>query len=250
MLRTLALGLFASALAFGEPALVIPHVADGGGWRSTVAIFNGFSANISRVQINFRGDDGIKTPFSITNYGTVSSLELDLMPESSVYLETSGVSPTARMGWVEVVQLAGTPPVRGFAVFRQTVPGRPDFEAVSMGIKPAGTMTFPFDNTNGFVTSFAVVNLSQGSCTLGVAPLFDEFGTKLAAEHKLIGNLLANGHMAFVSTDRMPELTNKRGYLTFIPEVSCGVGGFAVLGLRFNPSGPFTNLLPLSMATP
>jgi hypothetical protein len=251
-MKVLAAGTFllpASLLA-QQPPLAIPQIADGGGWKSTVVIFNSFSLNPARISVIFRGNDGARVPFPIDSYGVVSSLDLELMPQSSLYLQTSGTSPAVQSGWVEVDQIAGDAPVKGFAIFRQSVAGRPDFEAVSQGMRPAGSMTFPFDNTNGFVTSFAVVNFSSSACTVAVSPIYDEWGNPLSATAKLIGSITPNGHAAFIATDKIPEIANKRGYLTFTPLLSCGSAGMAMLGLRFNSSGPFTNLQPLSVSTP
>lgn len=250
MKKLLALASFSAALAFGQSSLIIPHIAAGGSWKTTIAVFNTFSTGITRVSVIFRGDDGQKVVVSVNGYGNVSSVEFDMMPHSSVYLETLGTRPEVQVGWVEVVQLTGTTPVRGFAVFRQTVPGRPDFEAVSPGMRAAGEMTFPFDNTSGFANGFAIVNLAAGTCTVGVTAIFDETGRSLIGEPRMIGTLYGNGHVSFVATDKIPELADRRGYVTFKPLIACGDGGMAMLALRFNPVGPFTNMLPLNLTAP
>jgi hypothetical protein len=149
-------------------------------------------------------------------------------------------------GWVEILQISGSTPVRAYAVFRQSVPGRPDFEAVSVGMRAAASMIFPFDNRTGFATTFALVNLGLSYCAVGISPIFDEEGTSLVSQPKVAANVPANGHAAFVAADRIPELAGKRGYLKFYPMFGC-TGGIAVLGLRFNPNGPFTNMLPLGV---
>jgi hypothetical protein len=249
MKRLLAVACLSASLAFGQ-SLVIPHIAAGGSWKTTVAVFNTFSTDITKVSVIFRGDDGTKILVAVTGRGNVSSVDLDLLPQSSVYLEVLGTRPEVQVGWVEVVQLTGTQPVRGFAVFRQTAPGRPDFEAVSPGMRAASEMTFPFDNTNGLVTGFGVVNLAAGACTVGVTAVFDETGKSLTTDPRLIGTLYGNGHVSFVATDKIPELADRRGYVTFKPLIACGDGGMAMVGLRFNPLGPFTNLLPLALIAP
>jgi len=233
---------------FGQPSLIIPHIADGGSWQSTVAVFNSFSVDPARVSIAFRGDDGGLLTLPIKNFGAISSLELELPSQGAVFLETSATNANAQTGWAEVTQLTGNTPVRGYAVFRQRVAGRPDFEAVSMGLRAADSLTFPFDNTSGFVTSFAVVNVAVAACGVSVSAIFDEFGNSLTARPKLIGNLVSHGHVAFVSTDKIPELVNRRGYLTVNSDPLLGCTALAALALRFNPSGPFTNLLPLRMS--
>lgn len=249
MKKVLALTFLFYAVAFSQSPspLVIPHIADGGGWKTSIAIYNGFSNDIARISVIFRNNDGQRILVPVSNYGMVSSIDLEMMPESSVYLETLGTGADVQTGWVEVDQLTSTTPIRGFAVFRQIVPGRPNFEAVSIGMRAAQIMTFPFDNTNGLVTGFAAVNLGPGTCTVAVSSIFDEKGSALLRDPRLVGTLQTNGHMSFVGTDRIPELVGRRGYLTFQPRIDCGTGGMAMLGLRFTPDGPFTNLLPLNV---
>jgi hypothetical protein len=232
-----------AALAETSP-LALPQFADGGGWRSSLVIVNTFGVDSAHIVINFRGQDGRRVVVPLEGYGAISSLDVHVPIQSSLYLETTGTSPVAQSGWVEIQQKEGSNPVRAYAVFRQSVPGRPDYEAVSVGMRAAAGMTFPFDNTAGFVTSYSLVNFGLSDCTVGVSPIYDEGGTALASRPRVAANVAANGHIAFVSTDRMPELAGKRGYLKFFPMFGCS-GGIGALGLRFNPNGPFTNLLPL-----
>ncbi len=251
MLRSLVLTLFVVGLPAGAETspLALSHFADGGGWKSQIAVFNTFGVDFAHVVIQFRGSEGQKVAVPLGQYGTVSSLDVELGTQRSLFLETSGTGPEVQTGWVEIIQISGSTPVRAYAVFRQTVPGRPDYEAVAAGMRAAASITFPFDNTEGLVTGFAVVNLGVSGCTVGVFPIFDEAGNSLASQPKVAGNLGASGHTAFVATDRIPELAGKRGYLKLFPLFGCS-GGIAALGLRFNPTGPFTNLQPLSAETP
>jgi hypothetical protein len=249
MIRVSALFLLVTALAGAESPLAVPHIADGGGWRSTIAIFNGFSSEAAQVNVKFRSDSGVLQDVSVLNYGVVRSLDLELAPNTSIYLETAGVRAGVQVGWAEINQSSGNIPVRAFAVFRQTIPGRPDYEAVATGMRASNGLTFPFDNTGGLTTSFAIANLANSACTVGVSPIRDESGRLLADGPKNVVGLLGSGHAAFISTDLLPETAGKRGYLQFYP-AGCGAGGLAMVGLRFNPSGPFTNLQPLSVESP
>jgi hypothetical protein len=236
-----------AATAPAESSLVVPQFADGGGWRSSLAVFNTFGVDAARLVLNFRGREGQKVPVPLERYGAVDSLEVELPIQSSLFLETTGTSPVAQSGWVEILQRSGSTPVRAYVVFRQSAPGRPDFEAVAVGMQAAASMTFPFDNTTGFATTFAVVNTGLSFCTVGISPIYDETGTPLTSQPQVAASVGANGHAAFVSTDRIPELAGRRGYLKIYRMFGCTGGGIAALGLRFNPNGPFTNLLPLGV---
>jgi hypothetical protein len=250
MTRAAVLTLLASTLAFAETPLSIPHIADGGGWRTTVSIFNLFAPDPARIIVKFRADNGTLMDVPILDYGLVRSLELQLSADTSVYLETAGTPPNVRVGSVEITQLSGSSPVRAFAVFRQSVPGRPDYEAFSLGMRAAAGITFPFDNTGGFTTSFAASSLATSNCSVSVSPMRDESGISLAPAPRAVFNLLPGGHTSFIATDLMPELAGRRGYLQFYPSFGCGSGGIAMIGLQFNSSGPFTNLVPLTATSP
>jgi hypothetical protein len=51
-------------------------------------------------------------------------------------------------------------------------------------------------------------------------------------------SLPGNGHASFALIDRLPSTAGKRGIIQF-QNLS---GGIAGLGLRFSPSGPFTDV--------
>ncbi len=85
MKKVLTLTLLFCAVAFAQsvPApLVIPHIADGGGWKTSIAIYNGFSTEIARITVIFRNNDGQRVLVPVGNYGMVSSIDLEMMPES------------------------------------------------------------------------------------------------------------------------------------------------------------------------
>ncbi len=239
----------AAALAAEISPLAIPQFADGGGWKSTMAVFNTFGVDAARLRINFRNREGQIVPVPLEGYGPTGSLEVELPTQRSLFLTSTGAAAVTQSGWVEIVQLSGSTPVRAYVVFRQVVPGRPDFEAFAVGMRAAAGMTFPFDNTDGLVTSFAVVNLGVSDCAIGVSPIIDEAGNSLSTPGRVAANVAPNGHAAFVSTDRLPEIAGKRGYLKFYPAFGC-TGGIAMVGLRFNSTGPFTNMSPLEVNAP
>ena len=246
MTKVASLAILTAGLALAHPSIVVPQLADGGGWKSTIVVVNTFSLETAHVFLMFRGSQGTRLAFPLENYGLVYSLELDLPPQGSVFLETTGASPGVQAGWMEVRQSTGAVTVKAFAVFRQAVPGRPDFEAVAPGMRVFDSVSFPFDNTNGFVTGFAAVNLANADCTLSAVAMFEESGRSLSTQAKLVAGLAPHGHAAFVSTEKLPELANKRGFVTFsATTLACAPGNLAMLALRFNPSGAFTNLLPL-----
>jgi hypothetical protein len=94
----------------------------------------------------------------------------------------------------------------------------------------------PFDNTNGYTTSVAILNPSPYSNSSVPIVIVDENGNELKRETL---TLQAGRKSAFALPERWPETARKRGAIHF-------QGAFAtswtVFGLRFHPSGAFTTV--------
>ena len=108
--------------------------------------------------MNFTGDDG--NPLTVSAFG--SSVTSNLAAQGTALIEIPNVGPLLQ-GYVS----AGLPPgVTGYGVFRQSVPGVNDQEAVVplSGIT-ATTSTLLFDDTK-YVTGVAVVNLGSVATTV------------------------------------------------------------------------------------
>lgn len=92
----------------------------------------------------------------------------------------------------------------------------------------------PFDNTQGFVTSMAMINTNSAGATAVTATMRDEFGALIGTE---VLALPARGHTAFALPTRFPILANRRGVVEFTATTPSITG----LGLRFAPTGAFTS---------
>ena len=92
----------------------------------------------------------------------------------------------------------------------------------------------PFDNTQNFVTSMALVNANAAQAMIVGVVARDEDGAEILAE--LIA-VAARSHRAFALPDRFPRLANRRG----VAEFSTPTADLSGLGLRFHPGGAFTS---------
>ena len=99
-------------------------------------------------------------------------------------------------------------------------------------------LTLPYDNSAGYVMGVALVNLAGAPANL-TAKVLDEDGTIIGTPQILIP---ANGHTSFVLTDAVAVTAGKRGII----QLQSQSGGVSILGLRFSPAGPFTNVPVLS----
>ncbi len=138
--------------------------------------------------------------------------------------------------------------VGGTAVFRQTAPGRPDFEAaVPLSAVTEKRFRIPFDNMAGYSTGVALMSFgsdSQGEVlltpTIVQVEFWNEGGVRLGSGVLTLPFL---AHRAFSLADQFPALANKRVVIEFRSSKNFMAG----LGLRFSPGGAFTSLPTLSL---
>jgi hypothetical protein len=206
------------------------QIADGLGWKTSITVVNG-DVGPATALLNFNGTGGAPASFTFDGIGASSALQAMIPASTSASVSTTGTGGALTQAWLAV---GGARALGGFAVFRQAVPGRPDFEAASPLVRyPANGFLLPFDNTQQFVTSMALVNSSSAPATIAVT-LRGEEGNMLSTSSI---SLPAFGQTAFALQDRFTGIQNLRGVAEFF-----SLGGVSGLGLRFNPGGAFTSL--------
>jgi hypothetical protein len=248
MIRTvkttlLAALLLAAALQGQQERQFVPQIADGGGWQTTLTIVNTSRTVEGFVELKFYDPNGIEMPLPISGVGAVTTLVRRVRPAGTLVLETSGSAPATISGWALVVSgadpLSPTPaaPVTVFTTFRSRIFGRPDFEAAVFPV--AGTtnqLTMPLDNTGGTVSSYALANGTGFNMNVRIV-FADESGQPFLEENL---GMAPWGQTSFESTNRFPLTRSKRGTVTF--QAPTAAGRLGAIGLRFNPTGPFSTL--------
>lgn len=217
---------------------VLAQVANGAGWKTQI-----FLVNLSTVRLPFTIDfwtsDGSFWQLSIAGVGTGDQITGSLAPGAVAVLETTGQGPLAQ-GWAELTYDTDAGRIGGFGVFRQSVVGRPDFEAVvPLSNLFDKTIVLPYDNTAGFSTGVACVNGARTASATITAVFRDENGVTYATETI---PLPRSGHTAFAMPARFPATQGRRGTVLFRSNTNF----FSVLGLRFNPGGSFTSFSGLN----
>ncbi len=193
----------------------------GGGWYTALYFSNG-SLNSVTFTVNFIGDDG--NPLNVPALNA-SSKTVTLAPGGSTVLEAPNVGSFAE-GYVSVALPVG---VTGYGVFRQSVSGLPDQEAVVPLVYPnVTTLTMVYDDINA-ITGIAIVNPSTVATSIAItvedingnviatstSPLVLQPGTKQIG---LLRSILPG----------LNSVAGNRGIAKFtIPN-----GGIVVLGLR------------------
>jgi P pilus assembly chaperone PapD/pimeloyl-ACP methyl ester carboxylesterase len=219
----------------GAPS-VLPQFAFGGGWYSALYFTNPTSAAVS-FPVNFVSDAG--TPLVVPSLGG-STTQVNLAPYGTAIIEAPDAGSLLQ-GYAKFALPSG---VYGYGVFRQSVAGRPDQEAV-VPFSDAGAIsnTLTWDETN-FVTAVAIVNPSSTASTVAVTT-WDENGNTIGTS----SILLAPSSKTETTLRTLPGLSGmvgQRGSAQF----AVSTGNVAVLGLRFNGSAftsiPTTSVTPLN----
>jgi hypothetical protein len=199
---------------------VLPQFVFGANtWYSALYFTNSNSTSVS-FTVNFTADGG--TPLTVPSLGG-SSVAVTIAPNGTAVLEAPN-SGSFGEGYASAALPAG---VTGYGIFRQTVAGRPDQEAVvPLSSASSTTNTLAWDETVGTV-SLAIANPSSVATNVTIT-VWDTSGNvigtsqpiPLAANSKTVGGLDALSGLS---------LAGKRGSAQF----SVSTGNVAVLGLRF-----------------
>jgi hypothetical protein len=217
---------------------VIPQVVDGAGWQTSFSFVNLDTVAI-KFELYFISDTGDDLTLYIPGVGSTAALTITLPVNESISFSTPGTKSGLSQGYGYIVRDDATYALGGFAVFRQQVSGRPDFEAVVPFASELDThFVLLYDNTNNYATSFALANPSSDTIVV-TATVRDDLGTQLASTQTTLSGWV---HQAYGVAAKWPATAGKRGAIEF---TTTGWGA-AALGLRFNPGGAFTSFHVLS----
>ena len=206
---------------------ILPQFAFGGGWYTALYFSNGTSNTVT-FTVNFTADNG--TPMAVPGVGT--SKLVVLAPLGTAIIEAQNSGPLVQ-GYASVSLPTG---VTGYGVFRQSVAGRPDQEAV-VGLKNANATanTLIWDDTGSLTTSVAIVNSSTVATNVTIT-VSDNGGNIIGTSTQGLaaGNKIENAMRGFLG---LAGMAGQRGSAQF----TVSTGNVAVLGLRFGNSA-FTSI--------
>ena len=203
---------------------VIPQFVDGGGWKTSITMVN-LENHSTSFKVLFFQDNGTDLAVQVLGQGTVIGMNISLNTAGSATFETAGLAPNLASGWALISQTTNDS-VGAFAVFRQSVPGRADQEAVVPVVNQFEShFVLPFDNT-AFTTAAAFANPTTQSVVIPVT-IRNENGQII--DHQSFG-LGPYGHTAGSVPGTWPSTAGIRGTVEFVTS-GFGVGA---LGLRFS----------------
>ncbi|MCU1336338.1 MAG: hypothetical protein JWO19_1919 [Bryobacterales bacterium] len=216
----------------GTTDQVFPHIAMGNSWETVIVILN-MSNSVMNFTMRFYAEDG--SPMAVTfkdypqsNITTTTAAAGQLPPGTSFNFALFSVTPDLRVGWATLQYDSSLGRLGGYAIFRQSVPGRPTFESlVPLSAFDDYKFYLPFDNIQGFITAIALVNPASNVSSRITITATDLNGNFI---DRIFINLPPNGHLAFALTDRMPALSNRLGTLY----VESDSNRLSAMGIRFN----------------
>jgi hypothetical protein len=218
--------------------IVFPHLAIGGPWKTILVLVNYGDSSVKGILKVFSSSGNAMT-VSLSDGSRVfrnSRFEFSLAARQSLFLETVELPAATQTGYATLDTVG--PNLTGYAIFRASLPGRPDLEAVVPGDSSFIKGTLIFDNTRDFVTSVAIASANLNSLS--------DTGELIAEVHSFDGTLLATyrrtvrrgEHFAFETNREWPATANRRGTIKLTINGLMGCGSLALL---FNPSGAVTS---------
>jgi len=233
--RPVARPMIDTRVEFGDS--VVTHIADGGGWKTTITVNNLSNTQAAAFTLNFYGDDGNPKVFSFVGIGNQSAVTGALAPAASAVIKTAGAG-AATQGWA-MFDSSTSGQISGFAVFSNTINGNE--AAVPFESWITDKQLLSFDNTAGFGMGVALVNANPLTSMNITAIFYDLNGVILGTD---VFQMAALTHTAFIFSNQWLFTAGKIGTVFFEPDQT----GLAILGLRYTPTGAFTSVASLHEA--
>ena len=208
----------------------LPQLAFGGGWYTAMYFTNTTDAP-AIMGVKFYGPNGAALSVPLVGVGPVSSQVITLAPKATTVMEAPNTGDL-QQGWAEATLPTG---VTGYGVFRQTVAGRSDQEAVVPLSNTSKTVANLVWDDMGPTTAIALVNPSDAAVTATITV----YGADGATLGTATVNVAPDNRTAFNLREQpgLAAMVGKRGSA----RISVPSGNVSALGLRFGDSA-FTSI--------
>jgi hypothetical protein len=227
----------------------LPQVAAGGGWSTSISVYN-LSDRASSGSLRFFDAQAQPLTFAVVRNGLsmlTDSVEISVGSNGATVIELPDFGSATQQGYAVLTRGIGS--LNATVTFRQRIPGRPDFEA-TVPARNVVTKKWAmlFDNTTGLGTSFAIVNPDSDPAEFEFI-FYDGVGSRLTSG---VLKLAGGQQQTFSSASRWPALLERHGTV-HVSRVDPGPAGadfgVNVLALRFNPTGAFSSIYmePMSL---
>ncbi len=246
-LRTAVVAGTVSTTPITDDTNVLPQIADGGGFVTTLIITNPTGAPVT-CRITFWQDNGNLWQVSLNGATAASSYTIVVPGHSSKFLSTPGTGPVTA-GWALATNVAN---LGVTAAFRLQLAGIPESEATVVGLDPTSGFGMAFDETTGFDTGFGIANVSGTDTVIEYLYFYDSTGKLIYSDSS--HSLAPRQHESFMfssrygSTPIMGQRGEVRVYYGVQGTPTAPIMGLTGVGLRVNPGGTFTTLQTFSAA--
>jgi hypothetical protein len=212
---------------FSVPAgnKVVPHLANGGGWATSIILINTDTAP-APFAINFFHEDGSPFPLPLGPDGLAASLSGVIQPGQTRILQTDGSGANLLEGWAQLVTAKS---IGGTCIFTESGASE---AAVTISAAGGTTLYVPYDNTSPFLTGLALSNTTNQSGSLSIT--FTTEAGQTIQPPQSIPPLNPQGHLALTLFDNSYGVTNTRG----VVKVQSNISMFGV-GIRSRNVGGF-----------
>jgi hypothetical protein len=241
---TQSFGLTVAAAGSLSRVGVIPQMAVGGGWVTTLCLVNRGSEPVQASVVLHSDNGGAWTlPATVTQGNSVqqvsgSTFNATLNPNSPLTIVSEPQAETVE-GWADVLASGS---LGGYAVYSDGTAEASAPLETALG----KSISLVFDNTNGNAMGIALVNLDNAQAAL-TATIWDENGNLITTVPVALTLVDANGlgHDSFMLAQRIAATALIRGVIQFTGNAASGqtaAGQIAGLGLTVSASGLFTSI--------
>lgn len=218
--------------------LYVAHMADGGGYRTTLLLINPGTAPVTALLELFT-DKGTK--FVVNMNGNLDNAFLFTLPaKGTKILESSKVNSQTQVGWA---RLRTSATIGGSVVYGYYGPsGVLVSEAGIFSSAKATGFSLPVDTRRGLMAGLAVANPGSASVSL-VLTLYDSNGTQLRQEAITLAAL----NQFALLMGGPDQLFNGVDFSNFTGMVTVASGGIEMIGttLRFSPNLAIFTSIPV-----
>jgi hypothetical protein len=227
---------------------VLPQIADGGGFVTTLIFTNPTGAPIT-CRITFWQDNGSLMPVSLNGANAVPGYTIVVPGHSSQFLSTPGVGPLVD-GWATMTNVAN---LSVTAAYRLQLPGLVESEATVVAIHPTAGFAMPFDETPGFDSGFGIANASDQDTVIEYLYFYDTTGKLIYSDSTHVLGPFHHESFMFSSRYGNTPIMGQRGELRVYYGVQGapldGTVGLTGVGVRAYPDKTFTSVETFTAGT-
>lgn len=227
---------------------VLPQIADGGGFVTTLIFTNPTGAPIS-CRITFWQDNGSLMPISLNGANPVAGYTIVVPGHSSQFFSTPGTGPLTD-GWAILTNVAS---LSVTAAYRLQLTGLVESEATVVATAATAGFSMPFDETPGYDSGFGIANVNDKDTVIEYLYFYDTTGKLIYSDSAHTLGPFQHESFMFSSRYGNTPIMGQRGELRVYYGVQGtpigGTVGLTGVGVRAYPDKTFTSVQTFSASS-